>query len=107
MPIVLGKMEVQVDTLHRCAQSKEGNNQFKNKKQPENQTVWMSNNQGVEEETFIQTGVPRQRTMAQMKEQVKTPEKELSDEEIDNLSDAEFKTRTQDAHRNGCVWPQN
>ena len=28
-----------------------------------------------------------------MKEQIKTPEKELSDEEIDNLSDAEFKTR--------------
>ena len=27
-----------------------------------------------------------------MKEQIKTPEKELSDEEIDNLSDAEFKT---------------
>ena len=30
--------------------------------------------------------------MAQMKEQIKTPEKELSDKEIDNLSDAEFKT---------------
>ena len=30
--------------------------------------------------------------MAQMKEQIKTPEKELSDEEIDNLSDAKFKT---------------
>ena len=30
--------------------------------------------------------------MAQMKEQIKTPEKELSEEEIDNLSDAEFKT---------------
>ena len=27
-----------------------------------------------------------------MKEQMKTPEKELSDEETDNLSDAEFKT---------------
>ena len=27
-----------------------------------------------------------------MKEQIKTPEKELSDEEIDNLFDAEFKT---------------
>ena len=27
-----------------------------------------------------------------MKEQIKTPEKELSDEEIDNLSDADFKT---------------
>ena len=30
--------------------------------------------------------------MAQMKEQIKIPEKELSDEEIDNLSEAEFKT---------------
>ena len=30
--------------------------------------------------------------MAQMKEQIKTPEKQLSDDEIDNLSDAEFKT---------------
>ena len=30
--------------------------------------------------------------MAQMKEQIKTPEKELSGEEIDNISDAEFKT---------------
>ena len=27
-----------------------------------------------------------------MKEQIKTPEKELSDEEIANLSDTEFKT---------------
>ena len=27
-----------------------------------------------------------------MKEQVKTPEKELSDDEMDNLADAEFKT---------------
>ena len=30
--------------------------------------------------------------MAQIKEQLKTPEKELSDKELDNLSDAEFKT---------------
>ena len=31
--------------------------------------------------------------MAQMKEQIKTPEKtQVSDEEIANLSDAEFKT---------------
>ena len=29
--------------------------------------------------------------MAQMKEQIKTPEKELSDKKIDKLSDAEFK----------------
>ena len=33
--------------------------------------------------------MPRQRNMAQ---QIKTPEKELSDEDIDNLFDAEFKT---------------
>ena len=30
--------------------------------------------------------------MAQMKEQISTPEKELSNGEIDNLSNAEFKT---------------
>ena len=30
--------------------------------------------------------------MAQMREQIKTPEKQLSDKEIANLSDAEFKT---------------
>ena len=30
--------------------------------------------------------------MAQIKEQIKTPEKELSDKKIANLSDAEFKT---------------
>ena len=30
--------------------------------------------------------------MAQMKEQKKTPEKELNETEIANLSDAEFKT---------------
>ena len=30
--------------------------------------------------------------MAQMKEQIKTPKKELSEKEIANLSDAEFKT---------------
>ena len=30
--------------------------------------------------------------MAKMKEQIKTPEKELSDKEIANISDAEFKT---------------
>ena len=41
-----------------------------------------------------------------MKEQIKTPEKELSDEEIANLSDAEWfelvtgNTGNQDAHRN-------
>ena len=38
---------------------KKDNNKFKNRKQPElteNKTVWKSNNQGVKEETFIQTG---------------------------------------------------
>ena len=34
----------------------------------------------------------RQRNMAQMKEQIKTLEKELTKMEISNLSDAEFKT---------------
>ena len=34
----------------------------------------------------------RQRNMAQMKEQIKTPEKELNEMEISNLSDAQFKT---------------
>ena len=34
----------------------------------------------------------RQRNMAQMKEQIKTPEKELDKMEIHNLSDTEFKT---------------
>ena len=51
-------MEAQVDTLCLIAQPKEGQQQFKNKKQPElteNQTVWKSDNQGDKEETFIQT----------------------------------------------------
>ena len=34
----------------------------------------------------------KQRNMAQMKEQIKTPEKELNKMKISNLSDAEFKT---------------
>ena len=34
----------------------------------------------------------RQRSMAQMKEQINTPEKELNKMEISNLSDVEFKT---------------
>ena len=34
----------------------------------------------------------RQRNMAHMKEQIKTPEKELNEMEISNLSEAEFKT---------------
>ena len=36
--------------------------------------------------------MPRQRNTAQMKEKIKTPEKQLSNEEIANLSDAQFKT---------------
>ena len=39
------------------------------------------------------TGAPRQRNTAQIKEQSKTPEKELSNESLPNLSDEEFKTR--------------
>ena len=35
----------------------------------------------------------RQRNMAQMKEHIKAPKIELSDEEIANLSDAQFKTQ--------------
>ena len=43
--------------------------------------------------------------MAQMKEQIKAPEKiQLSNEEIANLSDAQFKTLML---RNGWVWSQN
>ena len=34
----------------------------------------------------------RQRNMAQMKKQIKTPEKGLNKMEIINLADAEFKT---------------
>ena len=33
----------------------------------------------------------RQRNMAQMKDQIKTPEKELNEMEISSLSDAKFK----------------
>ena len=46
-------MEVYVDTLRLLAQPK-GQQQFKNKKQPElteNQTVWKSDTQGDKEET--------------------------------------------------------
>ena len=34
----------------------------------------------------------RQRNMAQVKERIKMPEKELNKREISNLSDADFKT---------------
>ena len=39
----------------------------------------------------------RQRNVAQMNEQIKTPKKELNKMEISNLSDAEFKTVYKDA----------
>ena len=51
-------MEAYVDTLRLLAKPKEGQQQFKNKKQPElteNPTAHRSNNQGDKEETFIQT----------------------------------------------------
>ena len=38
------------------------------------------------------TGVLRQRNIAQMKEQIKTLGIELSDKQVDNLFEAEFKT---------------
>ena len=47
-----------MDTLHLLEQPKEGQQQLKNKKQPElteNQTTRKSDNQGDKEETFIQT----------------------------------------------------
>ena len=56
---LLVNKEAYVDTLCLLTQPKEGQQQFKNKKQPElteNQTVWKSNNQEVKEETYIQTG---------------------------------------------------
>ena len=46
--------------------------------------------------------------MAQMKDQNKTPEKELNGTEITNLSDAEFKnTGDQDAQRTNGVQQLN
>ena len=46
--------------------------------------------------------------MAQVKEQIKAPEKiQLSNEEIANLSDGVQKTGNQNANRNGWVWLQN
>ena len=42
-----------------CTTKSRANNKFKNKKVPEvpeTITVWKSNNQGVKEKTFIQTG---------------------------------------------------
>ena len=45
--------------------------------------------------------------MVQMKEYIKAPKIELSDEEIANLSDAELKTLVIDTHRTVWVWLQN
>ena len=45
--------------------------------------------------------------MDQMKEQIKTPKIELSEEEITSLSDAEFQPMVIKIHRNGWVWLQN
>ena len=42
----------------------------------------------------------RQRNMAQMKEQIKSPEKELKKMEVSNPSDAEFKTLVIGCSRN-------
>ena len=59
----------------------------------EDQSAWSSDNQGLKETVNQnnQTGVLRQINVAQMKEQSKASERELSDEEKDNLSDGEFK----------------
>ena len=59
MKRLLAKMEAYVDTMCFSHNQKKDNNKFINKKQPElteNRTVWKSDNQGVKEETFIQTG---------------------------------------------------
>ena len=50
---------MEVDTPRLLAQPEEGQQQFKNEKQPElteNQTAQKSDDQGDKEETFIQTG---------------------------------------------------
>ena len=61
---------------------------------PENQTAWNSDNQeinGKVNQNNQTAGAPRQRNMAQMKEQSKTSERELSDEQIANRYDEESK----------------
>ena len=60
---------------------------------PQNQPAWDSDNKGIKEKVnqTNQTGAPKQRNMAQAKEQSKTPERELSDEQTANLSDRELK----------------
>ena len=69
---------------------KEDNNQSEVNKyteEPEKQTAWNSDNQGIKEKINQnnQTGVPRQRNTAPMKEQSITSETELNNEEIANL----------------------
>ena len=46
---------------------------------PQNQPAWNSGNKGIKETVnqTNQTGAPKQRNMAQAKEQSKTPEREL------------------------------
>ena len=44
----------------------------------------------------------RQRNMAQRKEEIKPPEKELNEMEISKLSDSEFKTGYKDAQGTQC-----
>ena len=60
---------------------------------PENQTAWNSQSQGIKEKINQnnQTRAPRQRNMAQMKEQSRASERELSEEEIANLPHGQFK----------------
>ena len=63
---------------------------------------------GLTKPPYKIAGVPRQRNMAQIKEQIKTLENELSDRDIANLSDAEFKTLvTRNAHKTDQACSQN
>ena len=62
------------------------NNKFKNEKQPElteNGTAWMSDNQGVKEETFIQTG--RRGGDGQLGQRGLTARWQLEDPELPHL----------------------
>ena len=74
-----------------CASShnQKENNKFKNKKQPEltgNQTVWKTDNQGVKEETFIQTG---RRGRDRQTEQRRLSEKQgMADQSRQQLDDS-------------------
>ena len=60
---------------------------------PQNNQVGCPTLVNIEDSTpYNVTGAPRQKNRAESKEQIKTPEKEQSYREINNLSDAEFKT---------------